>query len=399
MAQPFQFNRTELAGSLGDLGALLPLTIGMIMVNGMSITGTFYSIALFYIIGGAYYRVPIPVQPMKVIAAYAIATGMTSSQISAASGLVCIFLLIIGLTSAIDAISRFISKAVIRGVQLSTGILLMSQGLKLIMGNSTLQLAGNIAEPNLTLQAIGPIPIGLVLGILSTVIILFFLKSKKYPAAIFVILLGLLTGLIWGTHTDFDLIRPGFYLPALLPFGTPEVADLTVALFVVVLPQLPMTVGNAVIASTDLSKEYFGEDAKKVTYKASTLSMGLANGLSFLLGGIPLCHGTGGLAAHYNFGARTGGSNVIIGGIFLLLAFFFGPHILPIIKLLPLSVLGILLVFAGMYLGLTILDMFARKDMFVVLLILAITLTANLAWAVLAGIILSKILQSDKFSI
>lgn len=399
MAQPFQFNRMELAGSLGDLGALLPLTIGMIMVNGMSITGTFYSIALFYIIGGAYYRVPIPVQPMKVIAAYAIATGMTSSQISAASGLVCFFLLIIGATGAIDVISRFISKAVIRGVQLSTGILLMSQGLKLIMGNSTLQLAANIAEPNLTLQAIGPVPIGLILGILSTAIILFFLKSKTYPAAIFVILLGLLTGLIWGTHTGFDLIKPGFYLPTLLPFGTPEVADLTVALFVVVLPQLPMTVGNAVIASTDLSKEYFGEDAKKVTYKASTLSMGLANGLSFLFGGIPLCHGAGGLAAHYNFGARTGGSNMIIGGIFLLLAFFFGPHILPIIKLLPLSVLGILLVFAGMYLGLTILDMFARKDMFVVLLILGITLTANLALAVLVGAILSQILKSDKFSI
>jgi len=90
---------------------------------------------------------------------------------------------------------------------------------------------------------------------------------------------------------------------------------------------------------------------------------------------------------------------VIIGGIFLLLAFFFGPHILPIIKLLPLSVLGILLVFAGMYLGLTILDMFARKDMFVVLLILGITLTANLAWAVLVGIILSQMLKSDKFSI
>ncbi len=399
MVPRFQFNRMEFSGSLGDLGALLPLTIGMIVVNNMSITGTFYSIAIFYLATGLYYQVPVPVQPMKVIGAYAIATGMTSTQISAATGLVCLFLLVIGLSGAIETISRFISKAVIRGVQLSTGILLMIQGLKLVLGHSSLQSTSNLGEPNLILQHIGPVPITVILGITATLIILFFLESKRFPAAVFVILLGITTGIILGTHQGFDLLRPGLYFPEIMPFGLANITDLSTALFVVVLPQLPMTIGNAVIASTDLSKEYFADDAEKVTYKATTLSMALANGLSYLLGGIPLCHGAGGLAAHYNFGARTGGSNIIIGTIFLILALFFGPHILPIIQLLPLSILGVLLIFAGLYLGLSILDMFSRKDMFIVLSIVGITLTTNLAWAVLVGIVLARLLRSDKFSI
>ena len=214
-----------------------------------------------------------------------------------------------------------------------------------------------------------------------------------------VITLGLLTGLVFGTHAGFAQLAPSIYLPELLPFGLPNIADLTLAMLVLVLPQIPMTIGNAIIANADLAKEYFGEDSKKVTYTATTLSMALANGLSFLFGGIPLCHGAGGLAAHYSFGARTGGSNVIIGSLFLALALFLGPHSLVLINLLPLSLLGVLLIFAGSQLGLAILDMFNRKDMFVVLCIVALTLTTNLAWGFMAGIVLAHLLRLDRFSI
>ena len=126
--------------------------------------------------------------------------------------------------------------------------------------------------------------------------------------------------------------------------------------------------------------------------------MAFANGLSFLLGGIPLCHGAGGLAAHYSFGARTGGSNIIIGTIFLALALFFGPHALVLINLLPMSILGVLLIFAGSQLGLAILDMFARKDMFIVLTIVSVTLI-QLAWGFLVGALLAQLLGSERFSV
>jgi len=389
----------EFAGSLGDLGTLLPLAIGMVMVNGMSITGVLYSIGIFYLLAGFYFGVPVPVQPMKAIGAYAVATGMIAPQVAASVGLVGLFLFLIGITGTINFIGSLIPKSVIRGVQLSTGLLLIGQGIKMILGKSFQQIAAQSNEPHLTIQTIGPLPIGICLGIVGLAITLFLLKNKKYPAATVVLLLGALTGVLFGTHEGFDQLVPGIYLPELLPLGFPKIPDLTVALLVLVLPQLPMTIGNAIIANADLSKEYFGEESRKVTYKSTTLSMAFANGLSFLLGGIPLCHGAGGLAAHYSFGARTGGSNVIIGTLFLALALFFGPHALVLINLLPMSILGVLLIFAGSQLGLSILDMFARKDMFIVLIIVSVTLTTTLAWGFLVGVFLAHLLKSDRFSI
>ena len=168
---------------------------------------------------------------------------------------------------------------------------------------------------------------------------------------------------------------------------------------VLVLPQIPMTLGNAVVANADLSHEYFHKDSHKVTCKALCLSMSLANMLSFLVGGMPLCHGAGGMAAHYRFGARTDGSNLMIGAIFIALALFLGPHILAVVHLLPFSILGILLVFAGSQLALTILDIKERKDLFVCLVMLGITLASNLAVAFGVGILLAYAFKSDKLNI
>jgi len=127
--------------------------------------------------------------------------------------------------------------------------------------------------------------------------------------------------------------------------------------------------------------------------------MALANLVSFLLGGMPLCHGAGGLAAHYRFGARTAGSNIIIGTIFLVLAVFLGIHTLAIVYLIPMSILGVLLAFAGSQLGLTIIDVRERKELFIVLVILGITLASNLAAGFLAGIALAYALKSKRLTV
>ncbi len=148
-----------------------------------------------------------------------------------------------------------------------------------------------------------------------------------------------------------------------------------------------------------LSKEYFGADSRKVSYRSATLSMALANAISFLLGAMPLCHGAGGLAAHYRFGARTGGSNLIIGLIFVALALLLGKHALAAVNLLPMSVLGVLLLFAGGQLALTLIDLRERKDLFVALLMLGITLASNLAYGFLAGIALAYALKSERLAI
>jgi SulP family sulfate permease len=157
----------EIAGSLGDLGTLLPLAIGMIIINGLSPMGLFFSIGIYFILSGIYYGITVPVQPMKVIGAYAIATAMTASQVMASAVLMGVILLIIGGTNAITLIGRYIPKPVVRGVQLSTGTLLMAQGVKFMIGTSKFQAVRNLAEPYLVVQHIGPVSIGIVIGIIG----------------------------------------------------------------------------------------------------------------------------------------------------------------------------------------------------------------------------------------
>ena len=399
MRQGYKFNRLEMAGSLGDLGTLLPLAVGMILINGLKPTGLFLTLGIFYVLAGIYFGVTVPVQPMKVISAYAIATAMDASQITAAGYLMGLVLLLIGITGAVTVIGKTIPKAVVRGVQLSTGILLMVQGVKLMLGTSILQKIHQAVEPYLWVQSVGPIPIGIIIGGAGTFLTLFLLANKRFPAGLIVVVAGLALGLLLGNRQGLDELRIGIHLPSFLPFGWPTQADFTFALFALVLPQIPMTVGNAVIAYTDLSESYFKEQSNKVTYRSATISMALANFLSSTFGGMPLCHGAGGLAAHYRFGARTAGSNIMIGGIFIVLAFLLGDRSLAIINLLPLAVLGILLLFAGGELCLTILDLNTRKDLFVSLVILGITLATNLAAGFIVGIAVAYLLKYGKLSV
>ncbi len=394
-----EFNRMELAGSLGDLGTLLPITIGMIMVNNLSAVGTFFAIGFFYLLAGLYFGVPIAVQPMKVIGAYAIATAMTAQEVSASTLLIGMIFAAVGLTGAINWIGKAIPRPVVRGVQLSTGLLLMRQGVQFMFGTSSFQKATGLAEPYFTHQRLGPLPLGLMVGIAGFALILLLLGNRRMPAALALLGFGLVTGIVLGDLHDLNTISAGLHLPSLLPYGLPTAHDFTVAMFVLVLPQLPMTMGNAVVASVDLSEQYFPEARTKVTHKSLTLSMALASFGSFLLGGIPLCHGAGGLAAHYRFGARTCGSNLIIGAIFLCLGLVFGSQGITLLHLLPMSVLGVLLVFAGAQLGLAILDMNDRNALFVVLTMVGVTLATNLAWAFAAGLLLTILLRTAKISI
>ncbi|MCF8085924.1 MAG: putative sulfate/molybdate transporter [Desulfohalobiaceae bacterium] len=386
MTRRFRFDRLELAGSLGDLGTLLPIALAMILVNGLDPVGLFLSVGLFYVLAGAYYGVTVPVQPMKVIGAYAVATSMGASQILASGLLLGAVLLFIGATGAITLVERCTPKPVIRGVQLATGSLLMAGGIEFMLGESAFQKLKGAAEPYLALQTLGPVPMGIAIGVAGGLATLLLLDNKKIPAGLATVLGGLLLGLLLGAHAELEGVGLGLHLPEIMPFGFPGRADFTFALFALVLPQLPMTLGNAVLAYTDLSRHYFGERSGRVSNRAACVSMALANGLSFLLGGMPLCHGAGGLAAHYRFGATTAGSNLMIGAVLILLPLLLGGDILAVLHLLPLAVLGVLLVFAGAQLALSVLDLTERSDLFVAVLILGITLASNLAVGFLAGI-------------
>jgi len=392
----FIFSRTEFAGSFADLGTILPLAGGMIAVNGLEPAGIFFTIGAFYLLSGLYFGVTIPVQPMKLIAAYAIAMGYDAGVVSSSAQLMGILLLLIGTTGIVQFIAKSIPKSVVRGIQVSTGILLAIEGVRFILGTTKFQSIK--AEPYLAMQHIGPIPIGIILGVIAVALTLFLLDNKKFPAALVVISGGLLVGILLGNHDGLNRIE-FFHIPKVLPFGIPSPNIFLIALTSLVLPQIPLSLGNSVISTPNLSREYFGEKAKKITPKSVSISMGLANIAVFFLGGMPLCHGSGGLAAHYRFGSRTAGTNIMIGSIFLVLALLLGEHILAVINLLPLSVLGVLLTFAGIELALVIKDVKEHSDLFVVFAMVAVTFAANLAPALLIGLILSYYLGAKKFQL
>jgi SulP family sulfate permease len=379
----------ELVGSLGDLGTLLPLAVGMIVLNQMHATNVLVTVGLFYILSGLYFGVPVAVQPMKVIAAYAIAAGMTPQQIVSSGLWMGVLVLLLGVTGLIGIIRRYTPKSAVRGIQLAVGVVLLIQGLKLMMA----------PDPNLAVQTIGPISTGLLLGAVVLVLTLLLLENKRLPAALVLIVLGIAVGVLLGKPLDREAFAWGFHLPRPLPYGWPGWDDLVWVIPVLVLPQLPMTIGNAIISNTDLTHECFPEKADRVTNRSVSISQGLANLASFFLGGIPMCHGAGGLAAHYRFGARTAGSSLYIGGIFLVLALILGENIVSVLRLLPLSILGVLLTFAGLQLALMVQDLQDRKDLFVALFMLGLALVFNLAVAFLVGIVAAYVARSARISV
>ena len=254
-------------------------------------------------------------------------------------------------------------------------------------------------DPNLIIQSVGPVNIGFILGIVGMAVTLMLLENRRIPAAVLVVFGGILLGLFIGKPLKFEELKIGFHIPRFFPYGIPSWSDLAWVIPVLVLPQIPMTIGNAILSNTDVMHEYFGERAHRASYRSIANSQGIADIISFMWGGIPMCHGAGGLAAMYRFGARSAGANLMIGGIFVLLGLVFGQSALLILKLLPLSILGVLLVFAGAQLALMIRDLTERKDLFVALVIMCIALAINLAAAFICGIIIAYALKSEKISV
>lgn len=384
----YHFNRLEFAGSLGDLGTLIPLSIGMIIFNGLNLTTVFIIVGLFYIAAGLYFKLPIPVQPLKVVAAIAIAfpAKITVSVIAAAALLFGVILLFLAWTGIINWVAKYFTKPIVRGIQLGLGLILMTKGIEFIK------------DPNLFLQknmyfySFVGIPVNIIVGVFGVIVVLLLLASKRFPAALVIVTAGIIIGVSYGALSTVAL-KLG---PEPLRFAFPSFPDFWSALFLLVIPQIPLTLGNAIIGTTDTAKNLFGEGdiTIRATNRGFATSMGLVNIVVGFFSGMPVCHGAGGLAAHYRFGARTGGSNIMIGIIFMIIALLFGKIGVGILSTIPNAVLGILLLFAGLELALLIRDISERKDLFVSLIIAGISLaTKNMGIAFASGILVDWVIR------
>jgi len=392
MAGRYQFNRMELAGSLGDLGTLLPIVVGMILINRLSPTTVFLAFGLFYLMTGLYYRLPIPVQPLKAVGAIAIAypNQITESVIGAGGILFGLLLLVLSLSGMVDRLAKLFTQPVVRGIQLALGLIFLKKGIELIVTQKVFLsgVDGKLSE----------YPINLVMGFIVFALVLALLDNKKFPAALAALAFGIIAGLALGGFQG-----QSFSLgPTRVELISPSFGDYWTAFIMLILPQVPLTIGNACVGTADMCGSVFPNSPLLSRTKAGrfALTMGLANLPAGLFGAVPMCHGTGGLAAHYRFGARTGGAPVMIGIFFVVLALVLGELGFAILALLPNSVLGVLLIFAGLELCPLVRSLQSNEEFFVALLIAGIALAVpNMAWAFGIGIAVDLFLRRTKTKI
>lgn len=317
--QRVPFLLSEIAGAFGDFGTIIPLILTVAVVCHLPLSPILLFFGIWFIATGIIYRLPLPVEPMKAIAAVAIAEQLGAGEIAAA-GLIlgCIFLLISS-ERVMGFLGRVIPEAVLRGIQVSLALLLAKTALGYIAGDLTVFAL-----------AFGIILIGL-----------FVSWRRWFPdiSAIVVVFLGILIGIILHGFPGFQV--SGF--PALV---IPAPADFTSALTDLVPAQAILTVTNAVLATALLAKDLFRQE---VPPKKLSRVIGIMNLTSAPFGGFPMCHGSNGLAGQYRFGARTGLASIIAGAVFLVLALFFASS--AMLTLIPFGIFGALLLFTAFELG------------------------------------------------
>lgn len=386
------FDRVELAGAFGDLGTLLPIVVGMIFINKLSPSTVFLAFGLFYIMAGCYYRLPIPVQPLKAVGAIAIAypAVITESVIGAAGIIFGAFLLIVSLTGLMDRIARLFSQAVVRGIQLTLGLIFLKKGIELIIHKNIFMSGIQGAFPGY--------PINLLIGILVFGLVLLLLDNRKFPAALVALAIGVVAGLAFGGSAKLSLSLG----PTEIRLISPTAGDFWTALIMLILPQIPLTIGNACVGTAETCTSLFTGNPQLTKAKAGkfAFSMGIINLPAGFFGAVPMCHGTGGLAAHYRFGARTGGAPIMIGIFFLFIALVLGEFGFSLLSILPQSVLGVLLVFAGLELCPLLRNLKTNEEYFVALLIAGIALAVpNMGWAFGIGICVDYFIRRFKIRI
>lgn len=358
--QGIRITLEEVAGAVGDFGTIFPIMLGVAIVcPDVNVSHFFLFIAAWYIIAGLYYRLPIPIEPMKAIGAIVIAEGLSGGEIVASGIVVGALFLLLGLVGGMTWIGERIPKSVVRGVQAGLALLLLKTSLGYIVSD-------------------------IIFAALSIgIIVLFFVASQRVRvpdiSALVVLVVGLAAGILTQGMPPFrPMPLPGLIIPA------PE--DFISGIWDLALPQIPLTLTNAVLATSLLTFDLFPKNGVNPDRLSRTI--GAMNLISTPLGGFPMCHGAGGLAAMYRFGARTGGANIVAGLFILIFAIAFAPP--EVLTLIPFGVFGALLVFVALELG----KHGAKTDSYLVTGVIAVlTLVIGLTIAFIIGMVLAYALE------
>ena len=326
----FKIGLGEVTGAVADLGVMVPLATALILVNGLDAGAVLVCAGLLALATGIVFRIPFPVQPLKALTAVAVAQQLSPGAIHAAGLEIAAVLLLLSIRHVADVVARVFTKPVVRALQLGVGVLLVTTSIKLVLD-----------PPDVFSGTPGaPWPWLLMIAAFAGVVVA--ARTRHYWVALGVLAAGAAAA---ATAASPHVGGPSFSLPNL---QLPPAGAFASAFFLLVVPQLPLTFGNAVVAVNDLAHEYLGPAASRVSPSRVCLSAGIGNLVSGVMGGMPMCHGAGGLTAHIRLGARSAGMNVLLGGSLLILGLFFAAQVPVLLGLLPVWCLAAFLAYAGL---------------------------------------------------
>lgn len=359
-----RFDRMEWAGALGDLGTLIPFVVAYIGVLKMDPLGILLGFGVAMIVCGTYYRTPFPVQPMKAVGAIATAQAaqtfvVTPAAVHGACLVTGLVWLALGLTGAADRVARLVARPVVVGIVLGLGMSFMLQGAKMMSEGWFLGIVGLTGT-----------------GLLLT--------NRAFPAMFALLLFGFGAGALQNPELFGSVAQaqPELRLPSF------ALSELTLDAFLIgavflALPQIPLTLGNAIIAITEENNRLFPD--RRISERTVATSTGLINLFGAAIGGVPMCHGAGGMAGHVRFGAQTGGALVILGALLTVLGLFFSSSVEALFRLLPQPILGVILFLAGAQLALGACDFSRDKRERFITVVTAGLAVWNVGLAFVAG--------------
>ena len=331
-----RFDRHELAGAFGDIGTDLPLLIALVSTCGLDAASVCIVFGLMQVATGLAYGMPMPVQPLKAMAAIMLTQKLSAGTLAGGGLVIGALMLLLTLTGLLDLLARVVPKEVVRGMQLGLGITLATLALK--------DYAGADGPP------------GYVLAGVAVVLLLVLRRQHRIPAPLAVMVLGVLYAL--AVKLDVSTLTDAFgvHLPTLI---IPTREQLISGALLLALPQLPLSLGNSVIATSQASADLF--PGRGVSVRKIGFTYALMNLVAPWFGGVPVCHGCGGLVGFHGFGARTGGAPVLYGSMYLVLGLFFSAGFANVVHVFPMPVLGVVLLFEAIALMTLVADVTTDK--------------------------------------
>ena len=355
------FSLKEFAGAMGDFGTLIPLAAGYIIVCGMDPAALLISIGMISIATGLVFELPVPIEPMKVLAVVAIAQAWTPSMVYASGFAMGLIWILFASSGLIELIAKYTPQSVVRGIQAALGIML-------------------------ALQAFRMLSTWWALGLVALIVAVILRNNRFAPGILIILLLGI--GVTFYQGLSFAGLSPEFALPTFTAFS---LNDIWPVMLLAGFAQVPLTATNAVISTASVMKTYWPDH--EIRPKKLAMSIGIINLALPFIGGMPICHGAGGLAAKHYFGARTGGANISIGLVELICGLFLASFVALVFTEFPEAVIGAMLLLVGFELIRFVKDVKWGLDLIPLVLTITVSVFMNMAYGFVAGIFIHFLIK------